>query len=122
MILVDTSVWVAFLRGDERAKKLSGILEDNLVLCHPWIVGELMMGSLGTRRREVIDDLDRLPSAPLIADEEVRAMIEAHRLAGSGIGWVDAQLVGAAIVAGSSLWTLDRRLARVAVEFGIAYG
>lgn len=69
MILVDTSVWVDFFRGTERAADLAEHLESNLVLLHPWVLGELVLGGLGPRRNSVIADLKRLPAAPLVPDE-----------------------------------------------------
>ena len=41
-------------------------------------------------------------------------MMEARRLAVSGIGWVDAQLVASSLASGARLWTLDATLGRVA--------
>lgn len=40
-------------------------------------------------------------------------------LAGAGLGWVDVHLLGAARVAGVTLWTLDRRLATAAARLGV---
>ena len=42
MILVDTSVWVDHLRIGQSS--LVRLLEDGVVLGHPWIVGELALG------------------------------------------------------------------------------
>jgi predicted nucleic acid-binding protein len=111
MILVDTSVWVDFFRGAPAARRLRALLEDGEVLVHPWVIGELALGHLGRSRRAVIDDLSVLPAAPILSDLEVRAMIDARGLAGSGIGWVDAQLIASSLVDGAGLWTLDRKLA-----------
>jgi predicted nucleic acid-binding protein len=61
VILVDTSVWVDFFRDRDRAADLAEHLESNLVLLHPWVVGELVSGGLGPRRKSVIADLKRLP-------------------------------------------------------------
>jgi predicted nucleic acid-binding protein len=47
-------------------------------------------------------------------------LIEHRRLAGSGIGWVDAHLLASALLSGARLWTLDRPLARVAQRLGVA--
>jgi predicted nucleic acid-binding protein len=113
MILVDTSVWVDFFRGVPAARRLRALLDDGEVLVHPWVLGELALGHLGRRRRAVIDDLSALPPAPIVADPEVRAMIDARGLAGSGIGWVDAQLIASSLVDGADLWTLDHKLAAV---------
>ena len=119
MILVDTSIWIDFFRGASGAARLPSLLEDGAVLAHPWVNGELALGHLGRRRRAILEDLSRLPAAPVVADAEVRAMIEARRLAGTGIGWVDCQLIASALVEGARLWTGDRKLARVCRRLGL---
>ena len=104
MILVDTSVWIDFFRGADRASGLAEHLESNLVLLHPWVLGELVLGGLGPRRREsVIADLKRLPTSPLVPDEEVLELILTRQLSGRGIGWVDVHLLASALVAGCGL-------------------
>jgi hypothetical protein len=114
VILVDTSVWVEFLRGSPGASRLAGLLEQGEVSVHPWVRGELALGSLGTRRAGILADLGLLPPAPLVSDDEVLEMIDVRSLAGRGIGWVDAHLLASALVERSGLWTLDRPLARAA--------
>lgn len=119
MILVDTSVWVDHLRsGDDQ---LADVLEQGLVLIHPYIVGEIACGNL-RHRGEILSLLDALPVAPRATDEEARALIEARRLMGRGIGFVDVHLLAAAILADQGrLWTRDRKLAGVANDLGIGY-
>lgn len=119
MILVDTSVWVGFLRGAERAAGLAALLEDDRVATHPAIVGELAMGRLGPDRRRVLADLDLLPSLAPIADAEVRHLVETRELFESGLGWVDAHLLASALVAATPIWALDRRLRETAARLGI---
>jgi hypothetical protein len=77
--------------------------------CHPFIIGELACGNL-SRRREILGLLGNLPDAPVAEHREVLEFVEAHRLMGSGIGWVDAHLLVSAALGGMSFWTLDRRL------------
>lgn len=122
MILVDTSVWVEHFRGDRRAARLADLLEDGEVLLHPWVLGELALGGLGPGSTAVIADLRRLPAAPEVPHEEVLSLILDRRLAGRGIGWVDAHLVASALVAGCDLWTTDMRLDSVARELGVPMG
>ena len=119
MILVDTSVWVSFFRGDDRAAELADRLETNEVLLHPWVLGELLLDGLGPNREQVVEDLGRLPEAPRIADEEVLDLVLVRGLAGQGVGWVDSQLLASALVAECAIWTFDGNLARVAEELGI---
>ena len=45
MILVDTSIWIDHLSDGE--PYLVRLLEDESVLMHPFIAGELALGSLG---------------------------------------------------------------------------
>jgi len=119
MTLVDTSVWVDFFRGRQHAAGLSRLLEEGEVLVHPWVLGELSLGHLGSRRRRILEDLDRLPRAPVLRDAEVLRLVELRKLSGSGIGWVDAQVLGSALIAPARLWTFDRRLRKVAGDLGI---
>jgi hypothetical protein len=52
--------------------------------------------------------------------EEVLGLVTSHDLAGSGVGWVDAHLLAAALIGETTLWTLDRPLAAVARRLGVA--
>lgn len=111
-MLVDTSVWIDHLRRGNAA--LARQLNELEVWCHPFVVGELACGRLEARS-EVLSLLSALPQAPLAEHDEVLAFVESNRLAGTGIGWVDAHLLAAARLAGVGLWTLDGALADVAL-------
>ena len=117
MILVDTSVWVDHLR--RRNHRLNELLEATRVTCHPFIVGELACGNL-RQREQVLGSLSRLPHVSLAAHDEVMELVTNCRLSGTGIGWVDAHLLAAAMIAGVSLWTMDRSLAAVARRLHVA--
>ena len=117
MILVDTSVWVDHLRVADR--RLAGLLQDEAVLCHPFVVGELGCGAL-RRRSEILGLLRNLPEAPVVEHDEVLAFVEAHALMASGLGWVDVHLLASATLAGERLWTRDRKLANAARRLGVA--
>jgi len=108
---VDTSVWVDHLRkGNAR---LTALLDDGLVLVHPFVLGELALGRM-KRRAEVLGLLDEMPRAEAANHEEALEFVDRHGLAGSGVGWVDVHLLVSAALTGASLWTLDRRLAAAA--------
>jgi len=116
MVLVDTSVWIDHLRiGDPT---LSGLLDQGSVLSHPWIIGELALGHLRDRA-DVLGLIGALPKAMVASDEEVRWLIEHEALAGTGIGYVDAQVLASArLTPGARIWTRDQRLARQAGRLG----
>jgi predicted nucleic acid-binding protein len=117
VILVDTSVWIDHFRSGSAT--LSSLLDSGEVLSHPFVIGELALGSL--RRREfILDALQTLPRAETASDDEVLQFVEHHSLAGKGIGYVDAHLLAAVqLTLGALLWTRDRRLLAVADRLGL---
>ena len=117
MTLVDSSVWVDHLRQSNA--RLVGLLEVGQVACHPFVIGEIALGSL-KQRALVLDLLAELPASSVVSHDEVLALVDRRRLSGRGIGWIDAHLLASAIVERASLWTLDRRLAAVARDLGLA--
>ena len=116
MILVDTSVWIDHLRSADA--RLVELLMDELVLCHPFVIGELACGAL-KRRAEVLGLLRQLPQAPAVANDDVLTFIDMHALMGSGLGWADANLLASAYASGHRVWTRDRRLAEGARRLAI---
>ena len=108
-VLLDTSAWIDFLRGD-RIRIEHYLLRDQ-VLMHPWVIGEIALGSLGPARQQILRELSALERVVLADDAEVLTLIEAHHLGGSGIGWVDAHLLASTLLTpGVRLLTRDRRL------------
>jgi hypothetical protein len=118
MILVDTSVWVDHLR--RHSARLAALLETGQVACHPFVLGELTLGSL-RNRAAVLELLAELPGAPVVSHDEAMALVEQHDLPGAGIGWVDVHLLAAALVGGLPIWTNDRRLDAAARRLGAAW-
>ena len=119
MILVDTSVWVDHLQ--QGSHDLTQALNQGQVLMHPFVVGELGLGSL-RQRAQILDALQNLPSAAVATDAEVMGFISANVLYGIGIGYVDAHLLASArLTPGTSLWTLDRRLQAAATRLGLGF-
>jgi predicted nucleic acid-binding protein len=118
MILVDTSVWVDHLRKGN--SELTALLERGAVLMHPFVLGELACGNLGSRRTQILHLLADLPRVTVATDQEVIGFIERHSLMGRGIGHVDAHLLAAtALQGGSRLWTRDKRLMAIAEDMGL---
>lgn len=115
-MLVDTSVWVDHLRRGNA--KLAERLERTEVWCHPFIIGELACGRL-RNGETILSLLQALPRVPTADHDEVLAFIAAHRLMGAGIGWIDAHLLASTKLAGTAIWSLDKRLADAAGKLGI---
>lgn len=116
MILVDTSVWIDHLRrGNAR---LLVALEAGEVMCHPFVIGELACGSL-KHRAVFLSLLQALPQARQASHAETMSMIDARRLMGRGLGYVDVHFLASAILENARLFTLDARLARTALAAGV---
>jgi predicted nucleic acid-binding protein len=120
MILADTSIWVDHLRSKKGDPRLIALLEQNVVWIHPWIVGEIACGTL-SHRATVLHELQKLPQILVARDHEVLFFIERHRLMGTGIGYIDAQLLTAALARGARLWTRDKRLLAAAAGLRILH-
>ncbi len=118
MVLVDTSVWVSHLR--EKNDELSNLLNNAEVVCHPFIIGELACGNL-KNRSTIIALLEALPTTRLVEHEEILAFIEARKVMGKGLGYIDVHLLAAALLADVTLWTLDKKLDKVAGELRCRY-
>lgn len=120
MILVDSSIWVDHLRGGDPT--LARLLGDGRVLVHPFVTGELALGSL-RQRDAILGLLQDLPQVVVARDEEVLQFISRYALSGSGIGYVDAHLlVSTQLTDGTTLWTRDQRLAKAAQRLDIGAG
>ena len=117
MVLVDTSVWVVHLRQGNIG--LEHLLTENLVLGHPYIVGELACGNLHNRA-EILSLLAALPQAVLANIGEVLQFTETYRLMGRGLGYVDLHLLASARLSRVPLWSLDKRLQEAAVDLRLA--
>ena len=116
IILADTSVWVDHLRRGRPG--LATLLEHAIVLCHPFVVGELACGSIANRDR-FLRLLSALPRAMVAEHEEVMRLVRDRRIHGRGLGWVDMHLLASSILERCALWTLDKRLEAVATELGV---
>jgi predicted nucleic acid-binding protein len=117
-VLLDTSVWIDHLRSGDAL--VTQLLEAGEVLTHAFVIGELALGHL-SKRKEILGLLGALPRAPIATAEEVLVFIDRHRLAGRGIGYVDAHLLASAFLhPGLRLLTRDRRLHEVANSLRVA--
>jgi len=118
MTLVDTSIWIDHLRDND--SRLAALLEAEEVLSHPFVVGELALGSPRQRESAAVL-LDGLPHAAVATDAEVFELIAANKLFGRGIGYVDCHLLAAARMEPETVfWTRDRRLHAAAIDLGVA--
>ena len=111
MTLVDSSVDQPSAQGGTQ----TDLLDNDQVVAHPCVIGELAFGSLKDRSR-ILHDIQLLPLVNPASDGEILEWIERRRVFGKGIGWVDAHLLLACVLNNVALWT--RTLASVARSCG----
>lgn len=118
-ILVDTSVWVEHFRQGNR--QLAGLLQSDLVLIHPLILGEIACGT-PPKRIQTLRDLGSLQQARQAGIRETIDFVEREQLFGLGCGLVDLQLLASTLITpDTALWTRDKRLNALAERFDVAY-
>jgi predicted nucleic acid-binding protein len=118
MILVDTSIWIDHFRAAD--EELVALLARNQVLTHPFVIGEIALGAVA-KRAEILRHLNNLTAAVNATHVEVMAFVENHKLANSGLGYVDAALLASvALTPGASLWARDKNLCAAAARCGLA--
>lgn len=121
MVLVDTSVWVrALANWTPYLDELGRLLALDQVAGHELVYGELLIGDRGARGK-LLADYDNIHQASTLTHSEVVEFVRARNLYGRGIGWIDANLLAAAVVDRLQLWTADSRLSALARELGVAY-
>jgi predicted nucleic acid-binding protein len=89
------------------------------IAVHPFVIGEIALGSLRNRQR-LMDDFHDMKSLPLARDDEVVRLIENKKLYGRGVGYIDCHLIASVLLSGARLWSDDKRMLQVATELGIA--
>ena len=118
-ILVDTSVWVGHFK--QRNERLASLLEEGMVVCHPYVVAEVACVT-PPNRRAIIALLAELESTPLATPDEILELIERRSLYGLRCGFVDMSLLASALLSDQTLvWTLDKRLESMATGLNRAY-
>lgn len=130
MILADTSVWIEFFnkKSTTTSDQLESLLEqDMIVMCQP-IQAELLSGHLTAKKRSTMQNFfSALPAvdpdwnAIETWDEMIRFSDFCHRHKLPLPGLVDRMILTATRFSNSKLWTLDRKLSRLAESFHLNY-
>jgi predicted nucleic acid-binding protein len=119
LILFDTSIWVDHFR--RRDPRLAAMIVDEEVVCHPFVLGELLLGGLPANS-EAGELLYELPVPHVASPGEAETFIIENRLSGTGIGYVDAHLLlSARLTYSGQVLTRDKHLHEQAERLGLAY-
>jgi predicted nucleic acid-binding protein len=118
MILVDTSIWADHF--GRRDADLALLLDGEEALGHAFVTAEIALGNLPDPGG-ILAMLESLPQAAVATQAELMSLIESAKLAGSGIGFVDAHLLAGCRLSAAMLWTRDKRLRAMAEALGLAW-
>jgi len=119
-VMLDTSVWIEYLKTG-----ISGVEEllrneETTVLTHQMILGELLLNNR-IKNEKVFVSLKQLLQAPTASQVEYERFIKENSIPGCGIGYVDTNILASCKKHGASLWTLDKKLNKVALRLGCAW-
>lgn len=111
MILVDTSVWLRFFRGEAAGTAARPWILSGQAVIHLFVLGELLLGGLSAENEEL---LQSLAQCQVIPTAETLQLVRRRHLAGRGIGWADTALLASALHMRAQIATFDSGLARCA--------
>jgi predicted nucleic acid-binding protein len=118
-VLIDSSVWVGHFKY--RNGQLVVLLEADAVVCHPYIVAEVACGT-PPGRKAIISLLAELESMPMATQNELLALLDARKLYGRGLGFVDLSLLASVLISEMTvIWTSDKKFEQIAIEVNRAF-
>lgn len=117
MILVDTSVWIKFLRGNPPFfEHLSEALESDHVCTIEPVFAELLQGAKNRREVEIItayyENLHQFDEKGLWL--EAGKLSQKEKYFAKGVGLIDAVIIAAALKYKLKIWSLDQKLLSLA--------
>jgi predicted nucleic acid-binding protein len=121
VVLVDTSIWIRYLSNHfPEADHLDVLLDQEEVVGHELVYGELLVGDLGGRRQFLLS-YRQIAQATTLKHSEVVEFVTARRLNGNGVGWIDVHLIASALIDGAKVWSADPRFRAMAGGLGVEY-
>ena len=116
-LLVDTSIWVDYLRGGDArlGDELDGYLDqESVLMCGP-VIAEVLAGTAPEQREETWLALGNLPWAELdqLAWRQVGEVVYELRRRGVSLPLTDVVISVAAMNAEAEVWTRDEDFSRI---------
>ena len=113
MVIVDTSVWIEFFKGNEPYySEVLGLIQSRVVRTIQPIFGELYQGALSKKEKDFIDKFWQ--AIFKIEDENLMLNAGIHsyeqKLITKGIRLIDASIIYTATKNNCTIWTLDKKI------------
>jgi predicted nucleic acid-binding protein len=112
MIILDTSIWIEYLKRNADYKVIiDPLLRIKQILAIDFVFGELMQGAKEHEISKIIDIWEILPKTDIsgIGFYAGKYSFE-NKLMDKGIGLIDCAIIYATISSESKLWTLDKKI------------
>jgi len=113
MIVVDTSVWIEFLKGrNAYIEPMRNLLEQGKVMALECIFAELLCGARSSKETKIIYDywiyLPKIEAENMLL--EAGEYAAKHKLLSAGVGFIDAMIVCFSRKNRTQIWSLDKKL------------
>jgi predicted nucleic acid-binding protein len=119
MIILDTSVWIEYLKNNQSFfPKIRKLLESREILAIECVFGELLQGVKTEAEREIIIDFWTYLPKEYYVDIIIQAgeYSAKNKLLDHGVGLLDSIILMHGIISNSKIWTLDNKFLKVIPE------
>ena len=116
MIILDTSVWIEFLKANTKYyTQIAQLLEKKEVLAVECVFGELFQGIKSEREKSLISEywkyLPKIDSSGLFIEAGIYS--NKNKLLAKGVGLIDSLILVHTLKLKISIWTLDKKLLKI---------
>ena len=120
-VLVDSSVWVAYLRGTDGGGELDVLIEEGRVATNDVILAELIPPLLARQERELVGLLREVECVPLSIgwEEVIQMQVTCLRNGINRVGIPDLLIAQNAIQNDLVLFSLDKHFALLGRHFAL---
>jgi len=113
MVVIDTSVWIEYFKGNEPYYKgVQELINSRSAYTIEPIFGELLQGALNERERKYImvfwENISKIEDPNLFINAGELAYRK--KLVSKGIKLIDASIIYTVLNNGFKLWTLDKKI------------
>ena len=121
-VLVDSSVWVEYFRGEQESDTLHWLIDEGLVVINDLILAELTPALIIKKQSKLISLLNEIPRLPLNINwqDMIEYQVICLRHGINKIGIPDIMIAQNAIQHAASLFTLDKHFRLIACYLPLA--
>jgi predicted nucleic acid-binding protein len=116
MIVIDTSIWIEFFKGNQPYfDQVSELIDNNDIIGLSPVFGELLQGAKNNNERSIISDFWNNIYKINEDDLFIHAGAESSRSKwlDKGVGLIDNVIITAAKKSAAFVWTLDKKLLKL---------